>query len=86
MSNKKLRMGSVGLGRLGSLHAQNLATCIEGAKLVSVCDTNDAALDSFVKRFNDVKPYKSYDEMINSGEIDAVALVSPSGLHAEHSI
>ena len=34
---KEVKVGIVGLGRLGSVHAQNLAFKIPGCKLVAAC-------------------------------------------------
>ena len=34
---KDIKVGIVGLGRLGSVHAQNLAFKIPGCKLVAAC-------------------------------------------------
>lgn len=34
---KEIKVGIVGLGRLGSVHAQNLAFKIPGCKLVAAC-------------------------------------------------
>ena len=34
---KKIRIGSVGLGRLGLQHAKNIASKISGAELTALC-------------------------------------------------
>lgn len=35
---KKIKIGAVGLGRLGYQHAENIAFKIPGAELVALCD------------------------------------------------
>jgi predicted dehydrogenase len=39
---KKVKIGSVGLGRLGYEHASNLATKIPEAELTAICDIDAA--------------------------------------------
>ena len=38
----KLRIGSVGLGRLGYEHARNIAFSVPGAQLDALCDSTVA--------------------------------------------
>ena len=42
---KEIKVGIVGLGRLGSVHAQNLAFKIPGCKLVAACSLVQKELD-----------------------------------------
>ena len=42
MSGQKLNIGVIGTGVMGRFHARNLASRIEPARLVAVCDTNPA--------------------------------------------
>lgn len=42
---KDIKVGIVGLGRLGSVHAQNLAFKIPGCKLVAACSLEQKELD-----------------------------------------
>ena len=42
---KKLRVGIAGLGRLGKVHANNLANKIPGAELVAACSLMPAELE-----------------------------------------
>ena len=37
---KTLKIGSVGLGRLGYEHAKNIANYVTGAELTAICDTD----------------------------------------------
>ena len=40
---KILRIGVIGAGRIGKIHAENLATRIPGAEVVAIADVNLAA-------------------------------------------
>ena len=37
---KELKIGVIGAGRIGKLHASNLASRVSGARLVAVSDVN----------------------------------------------
>lgn len=76
---KKLRLGVIGLGRLGYHHAMNI-TKTQGAVLQAVCDGFPEALNRAVNDF-DVKGYSDYKEMIVSDEIDAIVVATPTQTH-----
>jgi len=76
---KKVRLGIVGLGNMGSVHARSILEAkIDRAELVAVCDVAGKCL----KPFPDLKHYKSSDEMFASGEVDAVIVATP---HYDHT-
>lgn len=78
---KKVRIGAVGLGRLGYQHAKNLAFRIPNVELVAICDMNEELLNKTCDEWNVKHRFTDYNEMIKSGELDAVAITSPSHLH-----
>ena len=80
---KQLNMGIAGLGRLGMEHARNIAWHIPGCKLKAICAKTEKTLDAGKELFGEVAAYTSFDEMLKNDEIQAVAIVSPSGLHCE---
>ena len=79
----KLKVGIVGLGRLGKIHARNLAERVPGAVLTAACSIVDAELDFARNELGVQDCYKDYDEMLAKADIDAVAIVTTSGLHCE---
>jgi len=81
---KKLRIGSIGLGRLGYEHAYNLATRVPGAELVALCDVDADKLAQVADELEVEHRYHDFAEMCKNPDIDAVCIVSPSGFHAEH--
>lgn len=81
---KNLRMGVIGLGKLGYLHTTNIAKNINNCILNAVCDMNDEALNKAKLELGVTNLYKDFEEMITSGTIDAVAIISPSAFHFEH--
>ncbi|MDR1212112.1 MAG: inositol 2-dehydrogenase [Spirochaetaceae bacterium] len=79
----KVKIGSVGLGRLGVRHAENIAGKIQRAELAALCDVDAAKLRETAGRLGVSRCFGSFEEMIASKDIDAVVLVSPSGLHTK---
>lgn len=78
-----IKVGIVGLGRLGSVHAANLAFQIPGVRLTAACSVVDAELDRAKQDFGVDALYRDYDEMLQHADIDAVAVVTSSVLHCE---
>lgn len=50
---KTLKIGSVGLGRLGYEHAKNIANYVTGAELTAICDTDAARVAQVAEELND---------------------------------
>lgn len=76
----------VGCGRIAKRHAELLGTRqIDGARLVAVCDVRRDRAEQFGQRY-DVPWFTSIDELLTMPGIDAVSVLTPSGLHAGHVI
>ncbi|MDR1505747.1 MAG: inositol 2-dehydrogenase [Treponema sp.] len=78
-----VKIGSVGLGRLGLQHAVNIAGRVQHAGLAALCDVDEARLKDAADRLAVPGRFSSFEEMISSRDIDAVVLVSPSALHTK---
>ncbi len=78
----KLRIGIVGLGRLGKRHASNLAWKVKGAELAAACSVVPEELEWAKSELGIAEVYDSYEEMFAKAHIDAVYLVSSSSVHA----
>src|SRR5215207_6250744 len=76
----RLRVGLAGLGRMGRIHAANLAWRCPSARLAGVTDA-DPAVAAAVGAELDVPVLPSYDALLS--EVDAVAVATPTGTHAE---
>lgn len=79
-----VKMGVVGLGRLGIEHAENIAFKIPNAELTAVCSVVKEEVDNIKNNWGVKYGYTDYYEMIKNDELDAVAIVSPSPKHVEH--
>jgi predicted dehydrogenase len=58
---------------------------IRGAKLVAVCDPDRARADAIAAKFG-VPAHDDMDGFLARKDIDAVAVLTPSGLHPQHVI
>lgn len=81
-----LRIALVGCGRIAKRHAELLGhTQIEGAALAAVADIVSAKAESLAAPFA-VPWFTDMHEMVRSTNPDAIAVLTESGLHAEHVI
>ncbi|MFC0693203.1 Gfo/Idh/MocA family oxidoreductase [Paraburkholderia humisilvae] len=81
-----LRIGVVGLGRLGKRHAQNLAYRVRGAALTAVCSPLDEELTWARGALPAPREYRDYAALLDDRDVDAVWLVTPSALHAQQIV
>lgn len=80
----KIKVGLVGLGKLGYLHASNIAKRIDNATLFAVCDKDEKSLDKAKNLLGVPFIYTDFDEMLTNDELDAVFIASPSAFHFNH--
>lgn len=78
---EKIKAGIAGLGRLGRIHAKNLAENIPGVSLIAACSLDESELDYARNILNVTKCYLDFEEMIQEADLDAVAIVTSSGAH-----
>jgi predicted dehydrogenase len=78
-----LRIGLIGLGNMGSAHADTLARGgVEGGVLAAVCDPDPEKLERARERYGErVKRFRDAEEMMASGEIDGVVIATPHYSH-----
>ncbi|HOZ49016.1 MAG TPA: Gfo/Idh/MocA family oxidoreductase [Candidatus Hydrogenedentes bacterium] len=75
---KKVRVGIVGVGGMGSSHSRYLLKGeVERAKLTAVCDIDPAKLEGF----SEVQVFSDSAELIRSGEVDAIIIATPHYFH-----
>jgi UDP-N-acetyl-2-amino-2-deoxyglucuronate dehydrogenase len=75
-----MRFALIGCGTIAPTHAEALAALPE-AELVACCDSVPEAAHAFADRFG----LRAMDlqDLLEDGEIEAVTICTPSGLHAE---
>jgi predicted dehydrogenase len=75
----KLKVGVIGVGHLGSIHAK-IYKKIETCSLVGICDINKGRLNEISKGL-DTPGYLDYRQLI--GKVDAVSIATPTNTHYE---
>jgi scyllo-inositol 2-dehydrogenase (NAD+) len=80
---KKINVGVIGLGRLGSLYADYFGGRIEHANLLAVSDIRETQAESFARAHQVPKWYKHYQELVADKDIEAVVIVTPTNTHKE---
>ncbi len=78
---KKLRVGIAGLGRLGKVHAGNIAYKIPNAELAAACSIVPEELEYAKNELGVTDVYGDYREMLAKADLDAVAIVTTSSEH-----
>ncbi|MGA2494571.1 MAG: Gfo/Idh/MocA family oxidoreductase [Roseiarcus sp.] len=84
--SESVRVGIVGLGRLGRRHAENLAFRVTGAQLVAAASPIEAERTWAAASLNGVTTYPGLEELLTHPGLDAVWLVTPTSLHADQMI
>ena len=83
MSKTQLRFAIIGCGRIAQRHAEHIHKVGE---LSAVCDIDQQKATSLAAQYNS-KAYTKIDEMLSAHpNLDVVAVCSPNGLHATHTI
>ncbi|MBB5401381.1 myo-inositol 2-dehydrogenase/D-chiro-inositol 1-dehydrogenase [Paraburkholderia youngii] len=85
-ATERLRIGVVGLGRLGKRHAENLAYRVPGATLAAACSPLEEELAWARDALPEPRLYVDYADLLADPQIDAVWLVTPSSLHAQQIV
>ncbi len=77
-----IRIGVLGCGRIGRMHAELIAGRVEGTALTAVYDVVDAAAQQTTSSFGGVV-CASPDELIGHDDVDAVAICSSTDTHID---
>ena len=81
----RVRVGLAGLGRMGRIHAASLSGRCPSAQLACVFDADPAVARQAAEQFG-VPWATSYEDMLADGRVDAVAIATPTGTHAEFCV
>lgn len=85
MSPRIAHVALIGCGRVSGHHCRSIARA-SNARLVAVCDLELTKAEAYAEEFG-VPAYADYrDMLIRHPEINVVAVITPSGMHYEHSL
>ena len=77
-----MKIGIIGCGRIAQRHASHIRRL---ASLTAVCDIDFAKAQTLGEEYH-TSSYPSYEEMLQKADMEVVAVCTPNGLHAEHTI
>ncbi len=83
---KKIKVGIVGLGRLGKEYAKNLTFKIPSAELVAASSIDEGELAFAKEKLGVPYLFKEYAEMLKLPELEAIFVISSTNKHAEQIV
>jgi myo-inositol 2-dehydrogenase/D-chiro-inositol 1-dehydrogenase len=78
-----ISFGVIGAGRIGRLHAANIANRVEGAQLRGVADINASAAAELARKHSAPIATKDYHELLHDPVVRAVVIGSSTETHAQ---
>lgn len=79
-----LNIALIGCGRVAGHHCLSIANT-DGVRLAAVCDLEAERAEVYAKEYN-VPQYANYHDMMAAQpDIDIVSVITPSGMHFEHT-
>ena len=80
-----MKFALVGCGRISKKHIDAI-NLIKDATLVALCDLDEEKVKKQAKYTGGINYYTSYDQMLQKEDVDIVNILTPSGMHAKHTI
>ncbi|HLZ60611.1 MAG TPA: inositol 2-dehydrogenase [Ktedonosporobacter sp.] len=77
-----LKIGLIGAGRIGRMHAEHLTTCIASAKLLMVADVREEAARNCAETYFIPHYTQDYHAVLEHPDIQAVIICSSTNTHA----
>ena len=81
MPSTPLRVGVIGFGKMGLLHA-SIANGLGISQLTAAADPTAGLLDSLKRLKPQIAIYEDYERMLSAEALDAVFITSPTHLHS----
>ncbi|MFQ5398540.1 MAG: inositol 2-dehydrogenase [Anaerolineae bacterium] len=79
----QIRMGVIGAGRIGKIHAESIATRVPEAELAAIADVYLPAAQETAARFHVSWVTADYRDILADPAMDAVAICSATDTHAQ---
>jgi UDP-N-acetyl-2-amino-2-deoxyglucuronate dehydrogenase len=81
-----MKFSLVGCGRIVRKHIEAIKE-LKNAELVGLCDPISERLEAAAKLAgSEIPTFNNYDDMLSTVQTDVVSVLTPSGMHAEHTI
>jgi len=82
---KQIKIGIIGIGRMGQIHLDNLMQKFSEVEVVAISDINEEARQ-WAEKYTISKFYFDYQDLISDQEVNTVVICSPTNQHAENII
>jgi len=86
IQNRKIRWGVLGCARIAREHVIPAMQSSSNSEFHAVASRDESKLADFRARFNVLKTYHGYEELLRDPEVDAVYVPLPNSLHREWTI
>ena len=84
INNRKIRIAVVGCGRISKNHFESIEKHKDNIELVSICDIQHKVLSEHEAKYK-VKGYLDLTDMLENEKLDLIAILTPSGIHADQT-
>lgn len=81
-----IRLGVVGVGRIGRVHVQTITQRVPQARIVAITDVSQSAAASVAAEFGVAQVAPDYDALLADDKIDAVLICSATDTHTDFII
>ncbi len=81
-----VKLGIIGLGRMGKHYASIIQTRIKNASIIGICSVNDDELDFAKYKLEVPYTFSNHKQLLELNELDAVMIISSTTEHARHMI
>ncbi|MBI5928683.1 MAG: inositol 2-dehydrogenase [Chloroflexi bacterium] len=78
-----LKVGVIGAGRIGKLHAENLVYRVPEAEALVIADVNKAAAEECAQRLRIPTATSRYQDILENSAIEAVLICSSTDTHSQ---
>ena len=79
-AGKRLGVGIIGAGRMGKIHATNLARDVANARLVAVSDVAEESAKKLAAESGATNVFSDYLRLVENREVEAVVIATPTML------
>jgi UDP-N-acetyl-2-amino-2-deoxyglucuronate dehydrogenase len=86
MSEERLRLAIVGCGMASLVQFTPAMRYVESGIVTALCDPNEQAMHLIGRYFPAAARFRDYDELLASGRVDGVLLITPPRLHAHQTV
>lgn len=80
---KRINIGVIGIGRMGSIYVGHLVQRIANANLIAVADLKEKLAESYAQKYNIPRWYPTHQDLVNDKNIEAVIVATPTNTHRE---